>query len=128
MIIRYLRLKVRYIRNEYSEHFPDGVVINQSIPIGNEVKLGEYIDLIISMGRLPDHFVVPNLIGRSLKDATKEIQHAGLILGNVSYQVENDFLPETVIAQSIEAGTEVSQGDTLSLLISKLSTTSEDDF
>ena len=55
--INRLGLKVRYIRNEYSEHFPDGVVINQSIPIGNEVKLGEYIDLIISMGRLPDHFL-----------------------------------------------------------------------
>ena len=116
------------MKYEHSEHFHDGVVIHQSIPIGQEVKVGESIDLIVSLGQFPDKFIVPNLIGRSLQEAKKEIQQAGLALGNVSYQVENDFLPETVIAQSIEAGTEVSQGDTLSLLISKLSTTSEDDF
>lgn len=126
--INRLRLEVRHIKYEHSTHFPDGVVSGQSIPIGAEVKLGEPVDLIVSLGQFPDRFIVPNLIGRSLKDATKVILQAGLTLGNVSYQVENDLLPETVIDQSLEANTEVSQGDTLNLLVSKLSTASKDDY
>ena len=123
-----LGLKSRYVKYEHSEHFHDGVVIHQSIPIGQEVKMGQSVDLIVRLGQFPDKFIVPNLIGRSLQEAKKEIQQAGLTLGNVSYQVENDLIPETVIAQSKEPSAEVMQGDTLSLLISKLATTSEDDF
>lgn len=126
--IRRLGLQLRYTMYEYSEHFPDGVVIDQSIPIGKEVKLGEFIDLIVSMGRPPDRFIVPDLIGRSLSDAKQIIQKAGLTLGNVTYQIENDLLPETTIAQSLTPNTEVSQGDTVNILVSKLQSTPEDNY
>ena len=126
--INRLGLKVRYVSYEHSEHYYEGVVLNQSIPIGKEVKLGQSIDLIISWGQFPDKFIVPNLIGRSLKDAKQEIQQAGLTLGNVSFQVENDLLPETVIDQSKEANAEVTRGDTISILISKLASPTEEDF
>jgi len=126
--IERLGMKLRYIRREHSDHYHDGVVLNQSIPIGREVRTGQSIDLIVSMGKPPDEYVVPNLIGRSLKNAKMELLKSGLALGNVSYQIQNDLLPETVIAQSKEAETEVTQGDTISLLISKLATTAKDDF
>ena len=45
---------------------------------------------------------------------------AGLTLGNVTFQVESELLPETTIDQSLEPLTEVSQGDTINLLVSKL--------
>ena len=124
--IKRLGLEVRYVTYEHSEHFPNGVVMHQSIPIGEEAKIGRTIDLIVSLGQFPDKFIVPNLIGRSLKDAKKIIYQSGLTLGNVSYQVNDDLLPETIIDQSMEPNTETTQGDTLNLLVSKLATGMED--
>jgi len=118
--IKRLGLEIRYVRYEHSDYFPDGVVTDQSIPIGTEVKVGQPVDLIVSLGLFPDRFIVPDLIGRSLKDAQKILQQAGLTFGNISYEVQNDLLPETIIEQSLAPGLEVSRGDTLHVLISKL--------
>ncbi|MBD3287844.1 PASTA domain-containing protein [candidate division KSB1 bacterium] len=126
--IEQLGLEVRYITYEHSEHFPNGVVIHQSIPIGEEVKVGKTIDLVVSLGQFPDKFIVPNVIGRSLKDARKIIRRSGLTFGSVSYQVNDDLLPETIIDQSLEPNTEVSQGDTLNLLVSTLGSGMEEEF
>jgi len=124
--INRLGIEVRHITLEHSSHFPDGVVIDQSIPYKEEAKIGESIDLIVSLGQFPDRFIVPNLIGRSLDDAKRVIQQAGLTLGIVNFKVEDELLPETVIDQSLEANSEVTQGDSLSLIISKLAETTED--
>ena len=120
--IKRLKLELRHVTYEHSAHFPEGVVIQQSIVEEEEVKVGRTIDLIVSFGKFPDKFIVPNLIGRSLPDAKKIIQQAGLTYGNISYQVQDDLLPETIIDQSIEANSEVMQGDTLHLLVSRLAT------
>jgi eukaryotic-like serine/threonine-protein kinase len=110
---------------EHSSSYPEGVVINQSIPAGDNVKVGEVVDIVVSLGQFPDRFIVPSLVGRSLKDARKIIMQAGLTFGNVSYQVMPDLLPETVIDQSLQANTEVTQGASLNLLISSLPTEEE---
>lgn len=118
--INRLELKLRHLRYEHSDHFPNGVISDQSISIGEEIKLGDPIDLVVSLGRFPDEFIVPSLVGRSLKDADRVLKQAGLTLGNVEYEQAENLLPETVISQSIEANTEVNQGEVIDLVISKL--------
>ena len=119
-------LKVRHVSYEHSEHFPEGVVIDQSAKIGEEVKLGDFVDLYVSLGKFPDQFIVPDLIGHSLDDAKKIIQKAGLTLGIVTYREEAELLPETVIEQSIEANTQVSQGEAVHIVVSKLPETARE--
>lgn len=123
--IEKLGLQLRYTHYDHSSEYPEGVVMDQSIIAGENVKVGGLITLKVSDGEFPDQFIIPNLIGRSLKDAKRIIEKDGLTLGNVSYQVENDLLPETVIDQSIEPETEVAQGDTIDLKVSKLAITNE---
>jgi len=118
--IEHLGLKLGEIRYEHSDLNPVGNIINQSIPVGREVKLGTVIDIVVSLGRFPDQFIVPNIIGRSLKEAKKMIIEAGLLVGEIHYQDRSDLLPETVIEQFPAAETEISQGDSLQLVVSKL--------
>ena len=120
-MIKNIDLQLGEVRYEHSDIFPhEGLVIDQSVPVAKEVKTGTIVDIVVSLGRFPDRFIVPDVVGRSLKDAKKIIIQAGLTVGEIQYQDEPDLLPETVIYQSLKAEEDVSQGDTLQLLVSKL--------
>ena len=111
---------IKSVRYEHSDRIKSGAIAYQSIPPGTEIKPNTEIELIVSLGPFPDKFIVPDLIGRNLKDAQTLIVQSGLTLGEVSFQIADDLLPQTVISQSIAPQTVVSQGDTINLLVSKL--------
>ncbi len=104
---------------EYSQK-PEGVVLRQSIPPGVEVPMGTKVDITISLGQVPDQFTVPALEGRTLDDAKDLIARAGLKLGRIRYEVVSQLLPETVIRQSIKAGTKVNKDEAIDLVVSML--------
>jgi len=119
--IKHLGLELGEIRYEHSDLNPvAGTIIGQSIPIGREVKMGAVVSIVVSLGRFPDRFIVPNVIGRNLKEARTIIIQAGLTIGEIQYQDEPDLLPETIINQSIKADEEVNEGEAINLLVSKL--------
>ena len=120
-------LQLGEIIYEFSDVFPAGVVSDQNIPPGTEINPGMYVDLTISSGRFPDRFIVPDIVNRNLKDAKKIIFQSGLTLGAISFDLRDDLLPETVITQSVQPNLEVSQGDTINLIVSKLPIKIEDE-
>ena len=78
------------------------------------------INITLSVGPEPEAFVVPQLEGRTLQDAVLKIQQAGLRLGQLTYTIVPDLLPETVIRQSLQANTIVEKGATIDLELSSL--------
>ncbi|MBL7093346.1 PASTA domain-containing protein [candidate division KSB1 bacterium] len=120
-------LELGEIIYEFSDVFPAGVVADQNIPPATEIKPGMIVDLTISSGRFPDKFIVPDIVNRNLKDAKKIIFQSGLTLGAISFESRNDLLPETVITQSVQPNLEVTQGDTINLIVSKLPLQIEDE-
>jgi len=113
-------LQLGEISYDFSDIFPAGVVANQNIPPKTELKAGMFVDLTVSLGRFPEKFIVPDIVNRNLEDARKIIVGAGLTLGSISFELRDDLLPETVITQSIDANLEVTQGDTINLIVSKM--------
>ncbi len=105
---------------EYSTQYPEGVVIRQSIPPGVDVPMGTQVDITISLGAVPDQFTVPSLEGRTLDDARDLIARSGLRIGKIRYEVVSQLLPETVIKQSIKAGTKVNKDEAIDLVVSIL--------
>ncbi len=120
-------LELGEIIYEFSDVFPAGVVADQNIPPGTEIKPGMMVDLTVSSGRFPNKFIVPDIVNRNLKDAKKIIFQSGLTLGAISFELRGDLLPETVIMQSVQANLEVTQGDTINLIVSKLPEQTEGD-
>lgn len=104
----------------FSDAYLRDVVCAQSIPEGQIVKQGTQVDITVSLGPSPDRLVVPNVIGKTLAEATKLIQHTGLRVGALRYQVSDKLLPETIIDQSPGAGTEGIAGQTVDLVVSRL--------
>jgi len=111
---------------EPSSFYLKGVVSDQSIPAGDSVSVGDTVHIQISLGELKDDLAVPNLKGKSFKEAKKILLESGFKIGLISYQVNSDLLPETVIYQSITADSVVSLGSEVDLILSQIEDNNED--
>ncbi|HLP17540.1 MAG TPA: PASTA domain-containing protein [Bacteroidota bacterium] len=94
-----LGLKEGAMSYAVSTEFPEGTIISQEPPQGAHVRHGGFVNFLLSAGASIDSIVVPDLIGKSLTDAQKQLIEKGLTVGNVSYQPSSDLLPNTVIEQ-----------------------------
>ncbi len=114
-----LGLKVGKKNYEFSTYFPKGVVTSQSVQENDTLQVGQSVNFAISLGDIPEYFIVPNLVGKSLKEATYVLLHSGLKVGPVSKEANDNLLPDTVIRQSVPAGTEVDMGQAIGLVVSE---------
>ncbi|SYZ74498.1 putative Serine/threonine-protein kinase Sps [Candidatus Zixiibacteriota bacterium] len=102
----------------YSDSLPEQVVVFSYPAVGTEVPSGTSINLMVNRGKLAGTIYMPKVIGLQLEDARKVIEGMGLKVGVVS-QVRNDnFLPETVMQQSVEENTELEPGEEIDLVVS----------
>jgi len=108
---------------EYSSFFPLGVVFKQSQYSGTKVKKETKIDITISLGAEPNEIIVPDVVGTILERAEETIKKTGLAIGEITFSVNNDLLPNTVLFQSIASGNVANISDTVSLIISRIDTT-----
>jgi len=104
----------------YTEDFPEEVVISSAPGYKAEVYQGEVIDLLVSQGPVPPTAVVPDFIGYSLEGAILLAQDNGLKIGTIIYRQDDDLLPETVLEQSIKAGSEVPRESVIDLAVSAI--------
>lgn len=118
--LRHAGLQLGEVFYEYHSYHLNGVVFQQSIDPEIEAVEDTPIDITVSMGRAPDQFIVPDVTGKSLDMAKRMLRRAGLSVGNLSYEVEPDLVPDTVIRQSIDGGNEVMRGQRIHLVVSKL--------
>ena len=112
---------------EYHNYHLAGVVFDQSMPQSTEVAAETIIDITVSMGRSPDRFSVPDVVGKSFDMAKRLIRQSGLQVGEVVFEVRSNLVPETVISQSLDAGQEVDQGTPVDLVVSQLEEPSWED-
>ena len=100
--------------------YPRGVVCDQDTIAEAQIPENSIVNFTLSIGSRPDHFVVPDVCMKGLDEAKKLIGRSGLHVGEVTFQVDTNLIPETVIKQSVPAGDELSQGDKIDLIVSKL--------
>ncbi|HAL55080.1 MAG TPA: hypothetical protein DCP63_01045 [Bacteroidetes bacterium] len=107
------------IRYETSEEYPQGTVIDQEIAEGSKVTIGRVINLIVSMGKSGERSEVPDVLKRSLTEAEQLLLQAGLRIGNVTFQLNAELLPNTVIDQYPRGGELVTPGQAIDLFVAK---------
>jgi serine/threonine-protein kinase len=108
----------------WSDIYHEGTVIGQSYPQGQEIKAGANIDITISLGKLKEETIVPDLIGKSLHEARQRLKLLELKIGDIIYEERSNILPETVVKQSIPGGESFEPGETIILTVSKEETES----
>lgn len=120
LILRNHRLELGAVDQDFSSLHPQGVVIRQSVPPNAEVTTNTRVNITISIGGESAQYIVPAVEGRIFNDALKRIKEAGLRVGQITYTVAPDLLPETVIRQTPSASTVVEKDSAIDLELSTL--------
>jgi serine/threonine-protein kinase len=111
-----LKPKISRVDNEA----PQDQVIAQSPKAGGKVDQGSTVTLKVSNG--PKPVIVPSVIGSSFDSANSALLGAGFAVRRKD--VKSDSPKDSVIAQSPDAGTYQPPGATITLTVSKGTTTS----
>ena len=86
------------------------------------------MDLTVSLGRIPDEVIFPDVENKNFELAKKDIEKSGLKIRNIFKWVKNDLLPSTILGvvyenEVISSGTPLKPGDSVDVYISEIDTT-----
>jgi serine/threonine-protein kinase len=115
-------LRVGEIEYEYSNELRDVVIAQSHEPL-SLIQLNSAVDLVVSLGRPIGKARVPSVLGKTMEMAERDIKKAGLTVGIVTYQIENQLLPNTIINQSPDANLEVPHGTYINLVVTTVGDT-----
>jgi len=104
--------------DEYSETVEPGYVIRTVPAAGESVSDGTEVVLYVSKGPEPRYTIVPDVTGRSLAQATKELEEAKLVLAPFQYE-ESAYPDGTVLFQSLPQDSSVLEYSEIILTISQ---------
>ncbi len=104
---------------EISSEMPKGTVVEQEFLFEHKLEKGDSVDLKVSFGPQLGMVRVPDLIGKSVKEAGKILVRYNLKLGNKTYSESPTLLPNTIIMQTPSPNTLLNIGETVDVVISK---------
>jgi len=110
-----LRMNVEY---DFSDTVPLDVVMEQSIESFTDVEPNTRIDLVVSKGEEVREVVMIQLIGTQISQAMNDIVALDLVVGEVTYEPNNDIPANQVTWQSYEAGTSLETKTAVDLYVS----------
>ena len=108
-------LKLEISKTAIDINKPEGVVISQNPQEGDNLSKGGTVKVVVTKGAM----VVPNLVGMSQSGAESALSAVGLELSGVSQQSSTSVEKGLVISQSPPADSQVSEGSSVSIVVSK---------
>lgn len=101
----------------YSDQYAEGQVIGTTPSAGSKVTKDTEVIMQVSKGE--DKKTIPDVVGKKDADAQAEIKSAGLKIGKVTYDYDNDVEEGRVVSQSPSSGKKAAAGTAVNLLVSK---------
>lgn len=117
IIARQNKLRLDTSVSRYSDTVPEGHVMSQSPAPGTKRKVWSTVILTVSLGK--DLAEVPDLYGKSVREAEIALDDAGLSVGEIAQDYHPDVPAGRIISQSPEAGAKAETGSQVSLVVSQ---------
>jgi len=111
-----LQLNTKVNGSEYSRQFPKNHVTYQEPDPGSEIKKDRDIRIIISKG--PKNILMPNLISLSKRQARMIMEENGISQGHLTHTYFKAVEKDHIIVQVPSAGTMITRGISVDLLVS----------
>ena len=106
------------IMYEYSNDIIKNHITSQYPIKGKNLFTNDKVTFVVSLGKPPNHYTVPNLINMSLSKAKQYISKSGLLLGEINYEYNENFLNNTILEQNLTPGLKLSFPEYINLTIS----------
>ncbi len=113
-------LKVGEISRQLSDQSQKGTVISQMPAPGTTVGSDVLVNLVVGTGPEKREILMPNLVGKGLEEALAVLERMNLRPGTISYRPDTEYLPDTVLEQSVKPGEPVQRGEQIDLVVSEL--------
>ena len=104
---------------EVRSEMPAGRIIEQDPVEGIDVPKGSEITLKVSVGPKLGMIRIPNLLGKSYKDAENMLKRNSLRFGKINYLESPSLLPNTIIDQYPGENKLVAVGDSVDVVVTK---------
>jgi serine/threonine-protein kinase len=111
-----LKLNTKVSGSEYSQQFPKNHVTFQEPDAGSEIKSDRDVRIIISKGAKT--ILMPNIVNVSEQQARMIIEENGFTRGQTSHTYNGSVEPAHVILQIPSAGTMITRGAQVDILVS----------
>lgn len=105
--------KIGKITRKHESNQRIGVVLAQSPKALDKAPKGSNIDLVINEGDKE----IPNIVGKSVAEAKKMLEAAGLKLGEIKEVNDHSAAKNVVLSCNPNAGVKISQGDAVSISV-----------
>lgn len=106
----------------YNEKAAPNVILEQVPPSGKTVHRKEAIDLLISLGKRPVDFMMPDYTGLTLDEAIKGLEKGRLVLGAVRSIIDESYSRERIMDQSPPPGSRVFAETVVDLSVNRKAT------
>jgi len=110
------KLAVGVITEDWDPAVPDGSVASTDPPVGDELKPGSLVNLVVSKG--PKPVKLPNLAGVDVADAQAQLEAAGLVV-TTTEEFSTEYVEGQVVSSTPAKGDRVPVGSTVALVVSK---------
>jgi serine/threonine-protein kinase len=103
-------------------HTPKGepsTVLQQSPQPGSQEGTDPKVNVLVSLGPLPESYIMPDFIGRSAELVASRARGEGFMVGKFNYRSYTGVGSGVVIQQRPEAGSRISKDEIISLDVSQ---------
>ncbi|MGM0417452.1 MAG: PASTA domain-containing protein [Thermodesulfobacteriota bacterium] len=104
-------LKLNHISYIYHSSVPEGHVIASSPQEGVFVDSGTDTNLLLSLGKRPREFVMPDIKGMTIEDATNKLGKVNLEVSDIKTRYSPDYEQGIVLSQTPPAGKKVGENE-----------------
>ncbi|MBV6477547.1 MAG: hypothetical protein HGGPFJEG_00286 [Ignavibacteria bacterium] len=109
-------LEIKQADVKFDESKPIGQILDQNPPPEEKVKYGRRVYVTVCGGEQLAE--VPNLKGKSIRDAKFTLEQRGLKIGETVRKNSNEFPEDFVLSQIIQPGSKIKRNSTIDLIIS----------
>ncbi|HWQ76372.1 MAG TPA: protein kinase [Syntrophomonas sp.] len=102
---------------EYSKEFEKDQVISQNPVKDRKVKKGRTVEVVVSKGT--EQVTVPSVTGIDIQDAVTKLSNAGLSMGDIDKEFDEEKPEGMVISQDPAKGAKVESGTSVDVVVSK---------
>ena len=119
VLLRQDKLRLGQVAYAYADATEENLVMAQDPPAGVSIEVDGKVDLLVSRGSSTRAWIMPDLIGATVRRARQTLKEGGFQVGNVRVEATHSVPPGRVLRQFPLAGYPVHRDDLISLVVSE---------
>jgi serine/threonine-protein kinase len=112
-------LKLNHISYIYHNSVPKGHVIASSPQEGVFVESGTDTNLLLSLGKRPGEYIMPDIKGMTIEDATGKLSRLNIEVSDIQTSYSPDYQQGIILSQNPTAGKKIGENERAEIVLNQ---------